>query len=92
MIDDCTSYIYSSRRLLYFVQEVTMDGTELRRRLDDLGRPYTELAPRLGLTVHGLHHQMRGVRRVTRRTELLLENLERERGGEPAQPCRGERK
>ena len=69
-----------------------MNGNELRRRLDRLGRPYTELAPLLGLSIDGLHHQMRGVRRVTRRTELLLENLERERGGEPAQPCRGERK
>ena len=54
-----------------------MEGLELRRRLDRLERPYTELAPLLGLSVDGLHHQMRGVRRVSRQTELLLEQLER---------------
>jgi hypothetical protein len=54
-----------------------MDGDELRRRLDRLGRPYTELAPLLGLSIDGLHHQMRGYRRVTRRTELLLAALEK---------------
>jgi hypothetical protein len=54
-----------------------MNGDELRRRLDRLGRPYTELAPLLGLSIDGLHHQMRGYRRVTRRTELLLDNLEK---------------
>jgi hypothetical protein len=53
-----------------------MDGAELRRRLDRFGRPYTELAPLLGFTVDALHHQMRGIRRITRRTELLLEALE----------------
>jgi hypothetical protein len=54
-----------------------MDGTELRRRLDRLDRPYTELAPLLGLTSAGLHKQMRGERRVTRQTEIVLEQLER---------------
>jgi hypothetical protein len=53
-----------------------MDGAELRRRLDRLGRTYTELAPLLGLSTHGLHKQMRGVHAVSRQTELLLEQLE----------------
>ena len=54
-----------------------MEGAELRRRLDQLGVSYTRLAPLLGLTIHGLQHQMRGVRAVSRQTELLLEQLER---------------
>jgi hypothetical protein len=56
-----------------------MDGTELRRRLDQLGLPYTRLAPLLGLSIDGLQHQMRGYRAVSRQTELLLECLERKR-------------
>jgi hypothetical protein len=63
-----------------------VDGSELRQRLDRLGRPYTKLAPRLGLSVPALHHQMRGLRRITPRTELLLEYIERE-----AAPKRGKR-
>jgi hypothetical protein len=59
-----------------------MTGTELRERLDRLGRPYTRLAPLLGLSIAGLHKQMRGERPVTRQTELLLEKLE-------APPCAG---
>ena len=62
---------------MYKGREIDMNGSELRRRLDRLKRPYTELAPRLWLTVAGLHHQMRGVRRVSRQTELLLECLEK---------------
>jgi hypothetical protein len=69
-----------------------MDGTELRRRLDRLGRPYTELAPLLGLSIDGLHHQMRGYRRVTRRTELLLEQLERNCSVGPVRPYERKRK
>jgi len=53
-----------------------MDGAELRRRLDRLGRPYTQLAPLLGLSINGLHKQMRGERAVSRQTEMLLEQLE----------------
>jgi hypothetical protein len=53
-----------------------MTGIELRRRLDRLGRSYTELAPLLGLSITGLHKQMRGERAVSRQTELLLEQLE----------------
>jgi hypothetical protein len=54
-----------------------MQGTELRRRLNLLQRPYTELAPLLGLSVAGLHKQMNGQRPVTRQTEIVLEQLER---------------
>jgi hypothetical protein len=64
-----------------YKRKKTMDGSELRRRLDRLGRSYTELAPLLGLTINGLHHQMRGVRKVSRQTELLLEHLEIDRSG-----------
>jgi hypothetical protein len=53
-----------------------MDGIELRRRLNRLGRSYTELAPLLGLSVSGLHKQMNGQNPVSRRTELLLVTLE----------------
>jgi hypothetical protein len=63
-----------------------MDGVELRRRLDQLGRPYTRLAPLLGLSIDGLHHQMRGNRRVSRQTEMLLERLEQDRRG--VEECR----
>ena len=53
-----------------------MHGNELRRRLKRLGLKYTAAAPLLGLSIDGLHHQMRGYRPVSRRTELLLEQLE----------------
>jgi hypothetical protein len=53
-----------------------MEGSELRRRLDRLGITYTAAAARLGLTLAGLNHQMRGERPVSRQTELLLEHLE----------------
>jgi hypothetical protein len=54
-----------------------MDGSELRRRLGLLRRPYTQLAPLLGLSVSGLHKQMNGVTAVSRQTEIVLELLER---------------
>jgi hypothetical protein len=63
-----------------------MDGTELRQRLDRLDRPYTELAPLLGLSSAGLHKQMRGERQVTRQTEMLLGQLERGCIAPPAHP------
>jgi hypothetical protein len=55
-----------------------MTGDELRMRLKSLGRPFTELASLLGLSVDGLHKQMNGSRPVSRQTELLLERLEAE--------------
>jgi hypothetical protein len=54
-----------------------MKGSELRRRLDSLGITYTAAAVRLGLTLAGLNHQMRGERPVSRQTELLLQHLEK---------------
>lgn len=53
-----------------------MDGSELRRRLDQLRRSYTELAPLLGLSLSGLHKQMNGQNRVSRQTEIILMTLE----------------
>jgi hypothetical protein len=63
-------------------------GVELRRRLDALGRAYTKLAPLLGLSIDGLRHQMRGYRKVTRRTELLPDNWSASKGfqSRPADP------
>jgi len=55
-----------------------MDGIELRRRLKRLEQPYANLAPRLGLSVYGLHKQMNGQRHVSRQTEMLLDQLEKE--------------
>jgi hypothetical protein len=49
-----------------------MTGDELRSRIDDLGLPYIEAAIRLGLSLAGLHHQMRDVRPVRRQTEIIL--------------------
>ena len=54
-----------------------MEGAEFRERLNRLGRSYVELAPLLGLSVSGLHKQMRGDTAVSRQTELLLDLLER---------------
>jgi hypothetical protein len=61
-----------------------MTGAELRRRLDQQQRPYTQLAPLLGLSVDGLHKQMRGERAVSRQTEMLLEQLEKGCLAEPS--------
>jgi hypothetical protein len=67
-----------------------MTGNELRQRIDQLGLYYTEAARLLGLTMGGLHHQMRGERAVTRQTELLLERLEADRAAKAtSRPRRG---
>jgi hypothetical protein len=63
-----------------------MTGNELRQRIDRLGLYYTVAARLLGLTMGGLHHQMRGERRVTRQTEIILEQLERGCSAAPVQP------
>ena len=63
-----------------------MTGTELRRRIDRLGFSYTAVAPKLGLSLSGLNHQMRGTRPVSRQTALLLWGLER-RGEQTAEPA-----
>jgi hypothetical protein len=57
-----------------------MNGAELRARIDRLEMTYIEAAERLGLSLAGLHHQMRGERAVTRQTEMLLEVLELQTG------------
>jgi hypothetical protein len=54
-----------------------MTGNELRNRIDKLGLTYGEAAERLGLSLAGLNHQMRGIRPVGRQTGLLLECVER---------------
>jgi hypothetical protein len=50
-----------------------MTGNELRARIDKLGLTYSEAADRLGLSLAGLNHQMRGIRPVGRQTEIILE-------------------
>jgi hypothetical protein len=54
-----------------------MTGNDLRQHIDRLGLTYTEAAQRLGLSLSGLNHQMRGERPVSRQTEIVLEQLER---------------
>jgi hypothetical protein len=61
----------------YTMERFAMTGDELRERIGRLGKTYVETASRLGLTPGALHHQMRGERRVSKQTELLLEWLER---------------
>ena len=53
-----------------------MKSNELRQRLERLGRPFTQLAPLLGLSIDGLNKQMNGARPVSRQTELLLDYVE----------------
>ncbi len=67
-----------------------MDGAELRRRLNQLDRSYTALAPLLGLSLSGLHKQMNGQASVSRQTELLLQMLERR--APPGDPVRTKKK
>ena len=55
-----------------------MRADEFKKRLDRLGLPRQEAADRLGLSLQGLFHQMRGDRPVSRQTEIILGHLERE--------------
>jgi len=55
-----------------------MTGEELRERIQRLGLSYRAAAPRLGLSLSGLHHNMRGERPIGRQTEIILNMLERE--------------
>ena len=64
----------------------TMDGIELRARIKRLGLTFRAAAPLLGLSVPGLHHQLRGEASVSRQTEMLLEQLEREQAHQPRPP------
>lgn len=51
-------------------------GDQLRRRIDALGVSYTRMATWLGLSVEGLHKQMRGERPVSAQTALLFDAVE----------------
>jgi hypothetical protein len=62
-------------------QSATIPGSALRARIDKLGLTYTEAALRLGLTLDGLQKQMRGARKVSRQTEIILGYLEKELKG-----------
>jgi len=59
-----------------------MTGDELRDRIKRLGLSYRAAAPRLGLSLAGLHHNMRGERPIRRQTAIVLDYLERELGGQ----------
>ena len=63
-----------------------MTGNELRERVSRLGLTYRAAAEKLGMSLPGLNHQMRGLRRVTRQTEMLLERLEAERATQAGSP------
>ena len=55
-----------------------MTGADLRARIDALGVPYALIASWLGLTIDGLHKQLRGDRAVSPQTALLLGHIEHE--------------
>jgi hypothetical protein len=55
-----------------------MTGGELRKRIKRLGLSYRAAAPRLGLSLSGLHHNLRDETLVGRQTEIILDMLERE--------------
>jgi hypothetical protein len=59
-----------------------MTGEELRERIQRLGLSYRAAAPRLGLSLSGLHHNLRNERPIGRQTEIILEVLEREQTGD----------
>jgi len=63
-----------------------MTGDELRERIRRLGLSYRAAAPLLGLSLSGLHHQLRGERPIGRQTEIILSYLERERA-QPKSSC-----
>jgi len=61
-----------------FARRHAMTGDELRAGIDKWGVPYTRVAGWLGLTVDGLHKQMRGTRAVSLQTRLLFNKLARD--------------
>jgi len=71
------------------INSSTITGDELRTRIDRLGLRYNEAAMRLGLTINGLQKQMRGERRVSRQTEMLLGYVEKEGRRRPGRAGRG---
>jgi len=54
----------------------TISGDELRARVDRLGSTYGKAAAQLGLTRDGLNKQMRGISKVSRQTEIILELID----------------
>jgi hypothetical protein len=56
--------------------ENRLTGEELRTRLRKLRLSYVQAAVQLGLSLSGLHHQMRSEAPVSRQTEIILEMLE----------------
>ena len=58
-----------------------MTGAELRARIQRLGLSYRAAAPRLGLSLSGLHHNLRDETAISRQTEIILNVLERESEG-----------
>jgi hypothetical protein len=63
----------------------------LRERIKRLGLSYRAAAPRLGLSLSGLHHNLRNETPIGRQTEIILDMLEREAGIPPAPPQRARR-
>jgi hypothetical protein len=57
-------------------QPSLLSGDRLRARIKRLGLTYVDAAPKLGLTLDGLHKQMRGTNRVSRQTAIILGYLE----------------
>lgn len=60
----------------HWVREQPLTGERLRQRIDALNVPYTRMALWLGLSVDGLHKQMRGTRAVSAQTSLLFHSVE----------------
>ena len=56
-----------------------MTGEELRERIKRLGLSYRAAAPRLGLSLSGLHHNLRNETPIGRQTEIILDCLEHHR-------------
>ena len=65
-----------------------MTGEELRKRVKRLGLTYAAAAGKLGLSLSGLNHQMRGEAAVSRQTALLLWSLEHGGMSAPPPPAR----
>jgi transcriptional regulator with XRE-family HTH domain len=53
-----------------------LSAAELRARIKRLGISQTEAAERLGLSVNGLYKQLHGERKVSRQTEIILDQIE----------------
>jgi hypothetical protein len=64
-----------------------MTGDELRERIKRLGLSYRAAAPRLGLSLSGLHHNLRNETTIGRQTEIILELLERGCSAGPDNPA-----